>query len=140
MNEETYATQLAESRAQSKSEKTAPEKAGFLKTLFKNPFVKLLIPTLGEIGSGGILPGNTGIVLWAYAEEKKSGNPNIAEYLVVGGLAATADAIGVLSLTGVLLILSYAVTLPCLGLLWFWRLHKHINKKFAPTKIKPKKS
>jgi len=135
--EEIFEAQLAEERAQAKQTKvpkTSSKKTGALKTILKNPFIKFLVPFLGEIGSGGILPGCTGYVIWTYVEEKKSGNPNIAEYLIVGGLAGTADVIGLLGLTGFLLILSYAITVPCLASLFVWRIYKHGLKSALPTK------
>jgi len=101
----------------------------------KNPIFKLLIPFGLEVGTGGILPAWTGYVVWSWIEEKKSGaSPNIAEYMMVGTLAVAADAFGLLGLSGILLILSFSITLPCLGLLWFWR----IMKSPKPTKVKSK--
>lgn len=123
--EQSYKSELLQIRHQDNQRKKA------IKT--KNPFSKnsafkkfeILIPLGGEAVSGGILPCCTGYVIYAYRKEKKSGgSPNLAEYLVFGGLSAGADAIGLLGLTGVLLILSYGVTVPCLGLLWLWRIYK----------------
>lgn len=149
MNQEEVfrSQQLAEERAgprKTEVKKTKPKKGGALKALLKSPIVKLLFPTLGEVGSGGILPCQTAYIIYTYHEEKKSGNPgnpNLAEYLMIGGLAAIVDVVGLLGLTGFLLILSLGVTIPCLILIWFWRLNKHGKKSATPTKkLKTKKT
>lgn len=134
-NEEQYAAQLAESKARDreKPEKAETKALGALGKLLKNPIIKLLIPTVAEIGSGGLLPGNLGLVIWTYLDEKKAGqSPNIAEYLIVGIPAAAVDGINLLGLSGVLLIFSWSISVPCLGLLWFWKLYKGI-KPSEPT-------
>lgn len=150
--EEGFQNQLSEERAsdrmaEPKTKKPGIEKTGALRTalkFLKNPLAKPLITSLGEIGTGGILPGCTGYVVWTYIEEKKTGNPgnpNIAEYLTVGIPAVVVDVIGLLGLTGVLLIFSYAITVPCLGLLIFWGIHKHgLKSATASKKLKTKKT
>ncbi len=138
--EEAFRDQLAEGIAEDRQEKAetqkAPaKKAGALKTMLKNPLIKLLIPFLGEAGSGGILPCWTAYVIYTYFEQKKAGaNPNIAEYLIIGSLAGAVDIIGLFGLTGVLLILSYGVSLPCVVLLWIWRISKRGIKSAVPAK------
>jgi len=107
-----------------------------LKKILKHPLTKFSIPFLGELGSGGILPGCTAYVAWNYFEEKRSGNPNIAEYFTMGIPAAAVDIVGLLSLTGALLFLSYAITFPCLGLLLIWGLFKQNPKGIKTAKIK----
>ncbi len=120
-------------KSKTKIKKTGP---GTLKALFKH-LVPFIIPFLAEGVSGGILPGNTGFVLWTYREEKKAGKaPNLGEYLAVGIPAVAVDAIGLLSLTGVFLIFSYAITGPCLGALFIWRIFRHGFKGPKPIKIK----
>ena len=140
--EEAFRDQLAEGIAKDNKTKTKSppaKKAGALKTMLKNPLVKLLIPFLGEAGSGGILPCWTAYVIYTYFEQRKSANPtgpNIAEYLIVGSLAGAVDIIGLLGLTGVLLVLSYSVSLPCVVFLWIWRINKHGIKSAMPAKAK----
>ncbi len=142
--EEVFRDQLAERVAKDRNEETKTSKApakktGALRKLLKNPAAKLLIPFLGEAGSGGILPCWTGYVVYTYFEQKKSANPsgpNIAEYLIVGSLAGAVDIIGLFGLTGVLLVLSYSVSLPCVVLLWIWRINKHGMKSAMPAKTK----
>ncbi len=59
---------------------------------------------------------------------------NAAELLIILGLAITVDLIDVLDLTGFGAIISRAVDLPCLGLLWLWRIMKHqAGPKKDPT-------
>lgn len=137
--EETQQAQLAEERAETPTKEVKnpakTKRAGSLRALLKNPFIKLLFPFLGELASGGILPCWTVYIVYSYYEERKSGaSPNLAEYLIVGGLAGTVDIMGLLGLTGVLLILSLAISVPCLCLLWVWRIHKHGLKSAMPTK------
>lgn len=137
--EEQFEEQLAEEKAKDRKlpakEKAKPKAPAFLR---KNPIIKLLIPSLAEIGSGGLLPGNIGLVVWAYIDEKKAGKtPNIAEYLIVGVPAGVVDSINLLGLTGVLSIFSSSISIPCLALLWFWRLNKGIKKPLE-TKGKTK--
>ncbi len=151
--EEVFRDQLAEEKAAdnkteaqptadqlaslSRSGSKAGKKAGALRKLLKNPIVQLSIPFLGEAGSGGILPCWTGYVIYTYSKQKKDGaNPNIAEYFIVGGLAGTVDIIGLFGLTGVLLIFSYAVSLPFVILLWIWKITKRGVKSAAPVKAK----
>lgn len=138
--EEAFRDQLAEGIAKDNKTKTKSppaKKAGALRKLLKNPLVKLLIPFLGEAGSGGILPCWTAYVIYTYFEQKKAGaNPNIAEYLIVGSFAGVVDIIGLFGLTGVLLILSYSVSLPCVVLLWIWRINKRGIKSAMPAKAK----
>ena len=138
--EDIRAAQLAESRAEGsriKPEKKETKKTGLLGKVFKNPLVQFLIPSLGETLTGGILPGWTGFVIWTYFSEKKSGSsPNLAEYITVGILAVAADALDVLALTGVLLLLTFPITLSCGLLLGAWRFYKHGTKSAAPSKIK----
>lgn len=136
--EEQYAAQLAESRAEEggiKPEKKETKKAGLLGKILKNPLVQFLIPALGETLTLGVLPGWTGFVIWTYFSEKKSGSPpNLAEYITVGILAVAADALDVLALTGVLLLLTFPITLSCGLLLGAWRFYKHGTKGPAPLK------
>ncbi len=145
--EEKFATEINQDRAadkETKTEKPEAEKTkkdklfDLLKTLSRNPLVQLLIPSLADVFTGGLIPGWLGIVLWTYISEKKAGrNPNIAEFLVVGVPAGTVDAIEYLNLTGVLYLLTLPISLSCLVALWSWRFYKHINKKPIPiTKSK----
>lgn len=142
--EEVFRDQLAEGIANDRKEETkaskAPaKKAGTLRKFLKNPIAKLLIPFIGEAGSGGILPCWTAYVVYTYFEQKKSANPtgpNIAEYLIVGSFAGVVDIIGLFGLTGVLLVLSYGVSLPFVILLWIWRINKHGIKSAMPAKAK----
>lgn len=110
--------------------------------ILKSPLTKPMVTFLGEAGSGGILPGCTGYVFWTYIEEKKSGkSTNIAEYLTIGIPAVAADAAGIIGgISVIFLPLSYAISIPCIGLLIFWGFHKHGLKGIKPTKIKSKKS
>ena len=138
---DVFEAQLVQKRTEDarikKPKKTKSKKTGLLKKLLKNPLAKPLTTSLVEVLTGGIGPGCTGYVAWTYVEEKKSGKtPNIAEYITVGILASTADSMGLLGLTGVLLFLSYAITLPCLGLLIFWGIHKHGIKGAMSSKNK----
>ena len=138
MNGDDFAAQLAESRAKKgeiKPEKKEIKKTGLLGKVFKNPLVQFLIPSLGETLTGGILPGWTGFVIWTYFGEKKSGSPNLAEYITVGILAIAADALDLLALTGVLLLLTFPITLSCGFILGAWRFYKHGTKSAGP-KIK----
>lgn len=138
--EETRQNQLTEERASDrmtelKTKKAESAGAGALKSVFKNPLIKFLIPLLTKGGSGGTLPANIGYVIQTYIEEKKSGkSTNPAEYFVIGSLAATADAIGALGLTGILLPISIIFSLPCLIPLFIWRVNKHGLKSVMPTK------
>lgn len=110
-----------------KPKKATPKKAGALKTILKNPIFKLLIPLGVEIPPGtGLLPSWTLYVLYTYHEEKKAGlTPNIAEYLIVGGAAATSDAIDALNLTGFGMIIGKGIDIPTVGFLYIWRINKH---------------
>jgi len=82
------------------------------------------------------LPFWTALVYQTYREEKKSGNsPNVAEYMVVGGLAAGVDSIDWLDLTGFGMIISRAIDIPALIILWSWR----INKQGLKSAINAKK-
>lgn len=111
-----------------------------LKKLWKNPLVKFSILFLGEGGTGGAFPGCVAHVILTYVEEKETGKtPNIAEYITVGIPAAAVDGVGAfLSLTVIFSPLSYAITIPFLGLLLFWRLTK--GMKPVKKKLKTKKS
>ena len=135
--EDIRAAQLAESRAKERWVKpsTTKKKGGLLGKILKNPLVQFIFPSLGETLSGGILPGWTGFVIWTYFGEKKSGSPNLAEYITVGILAIAADALDLLALTGVLLLLTFPITLSCGFILGAWRFYKHGTKSAAP-KIK----
>ncbi len=143
-NEEAYGNQLNEDRAQTKGKQEGtgvkPKLSGTLVTLLKR-FLPFLVPAFAETVSGGILPGNLGFVVWTYFDEKKADkSPNIAEFLLMGLIAGGVDAIGLLGLTGVLLILSYAAQAPGLILLFFWRIYKHGFNGPEPSKMKSKKS
>lgn len=142
MNGEDFEIQLAEERAKAKPEKVKEKKPGALKTLLKNPLVQLLIPSIAEIGTGGLAPGWTIYVIWAYSQTKKAGgSPNIAEYLMIGGLAATVDIVQIfVDLTGFGVIISEILILPCLILLWAWRISKFGIKSAMPGKKPPKTS
>lgn len=131
-NEDAYKHKLSADRAadekiEKKPKKPKPKKAGALKTVLKNPIFKLLIPLGAEIIPGtGLLPSWTLYVLYTYHEEKKAGlTPNIAEYLIVGGAAATSDAIDVLNLTGFGMIIGKGIDIPTVGFLYIWRINKH---------------
>lgn len=119
------------------------KKTGFLKKLLKNPFARLGIFSLGEVlPLSGIAPWQTIAVYDIWKQEKKAGKtPNIAEYLTIGIPVAIVDGIGaVLSLTGFGIPLAKAITIPCLILIWAWRLYKHTTGvKLTKTKIKLKK-
>jgi len=136
--EDIRAAQLAESRAKEggvKPEEGKTKKAGPLGKILKNPLIQFLFPSLAEVLSGGILPGWTAFVIWTYFSEKKSGSsPNLAEYITVGTLAVAADALDTLALTGVLLLLTYPITLSCGLALGVWRFYKHGTKSAMPTK------
>ena len=62
------------------------KKTGFLKKLWKNPFARLSIFSLGEIVPfSGLFPFQTWAVYDVWKQEKKAGKtPNIAEYLTIG--------------------------------------------------------
>lgn len=130
-NKDAYKAELAEGIAQDnqkvKQKKAKPKKAGILKTVLKNPIFKLLIPLGAEIIPGtGLLPSWTLYVLYTYHEEKKAGlTPNIAEYIIVGGAAATSDAIDVLNLTGFGMVIGKGIDIPTVGFLYIWRINKH---------------
>ena len=53
--------------------------------------------------------------------------PNPAEFILIGMLAVAADAIDALDLTGWGAIIARGVDIPVLGLLWLWRINKHIS-------------
>lgn len=135
-NEDAYAAELAESRAATTKKEMGKrvrkrmkkaKKTGALGTVFKNPIFKLLIPLGLEIVPGtGLLPSWTLYVLYTYHEEKKAGlTPNIAEYLIVGGAAATSDTIDALNLTGFGMIIGKGIDIPTVGFLYIWRINKH---------------
>jgi len=109
--------------------------SGTLKALFKK-IIPFIIPFLAEGLSGGMLPGNTGFVFWSYLEEKKAGKtPNLGEYVTVGTLAIAADGAGVITALSIFLIpLSYAISIPCLAILFTWRIFKHGFKGPKPIK------
>lgn len=140
--EEAFETQLAEQRAEKKETKPKKikKKVKALEKILKNPLVQLIVPSLADLGTAGLFPGWTGIVVWTYISEKKAGkNPNIAEYLIVGIPAGTVDALEYLNLTGVLYILTiFLITIPCLLALWTWRIYKHVTG-VKTTKPKKKK-
>ena len=132
-NEDAYAAELAEGRAEDtkkiKTKKAKPKKAGALKTILKNPIFKLLIPFGTEMTPlGGMLPSWTLFVIYLYFSEKKAGlNPNIAVYLIVGGGAATVDAIDLIEPTGFGMILAKGIDIPTMGFLLAWRMHKQVT-------------
>ncbi len=115
----------------------------FLKKLRKNPFSRLTIfSLLGAVPFSGIAPWQTIAVYDVWKQEKKAGKtPNIAEYLTIGIPIAIVDGIGaILSITGFGMPLAKAITIPCLILIWAWRLYKHTTGiKLTKTKIKLKK-
>ncbi len=119
------------------------KKTGSLKKLLKSPFVRLSIFSLGEaIPFSGLLPFQTLAVYDIWRQEKKAGKtPNIAEYLTIGIPVGIADMVAIIpTLTGFGIPLAKAITLPCLGLIWAWRLYKHTTGvKPTKTKIKLKK-
>jgi len=101
----------------------------------KGSFFKIIIPFLGEMSPFGILPCWTGFVYYVFREEKKAGkSPNIAEYMVVGGLAAGVDTIDWLDLTGFGMIISRAIDIPALLFLGFWRIKKQGLKSVIKAK------
>lgn len=118
------------------------KKTGFLKKLWKNPFARLSIFSLGEAAPWvGIGPWQTIAVYDVWKQEKKAGKtPNIAEYLTIGIPVAIVDGIGaVLSLTGFGMPLAKTITIPCLILIWAWRFYKHTTGvKLTKTKTKTK--
>jgi len=131
-NEDAYKHKLSADRAADKkiekeSKKAKPKKTGALKAVLKNPIFKLLIPLGAEIIPGtGLLPSWLLYVLYTYHEEKKAGlSPNIAEYIIVGGAAATSDAIDALNLTGFGMIIGKGIDIPTVGFLYIWRINKH---------------
>jgi len=132
-NEDAYKHKLSADRAtdekieKEKPKKAKPKKAGTLKTVLKNPIFKLLIPLGTEIIPGtGLLPSWLLYVVYTYHEEKKAGlTPNIAEYIIVGGAAATSDTIDVLNLTGFGMIIGKGIDIPTVGFLYIWRINKH---------------
>lgn len=132
-NEDAYAAELAEGRAQDnqkvKPKKATPKKAGALKTVLKNPIFKLLIPFGTEmVPLVGALPSWTLFVIYLYFSEKKAGlNPNIAVYLIVGGASATVDIIDWIEFTGFGMILAKGIDIPTLGFLLAWRMHKQVT-------------
>jgi len=138
--EEAFETQFAQERAQIKqikTPKTSSKKTGVLGTILKNPSFKILIPFLIELSPIGLFPSWTIFVIFTWYEEKKSGaSPNIAEYLVIGGLAAVSDTVDILDLTGFGIIIARLIDIPTLGLLWLWRINKHGLKSALPTKTK----
>ena len=138
--EEIFEAQLAEERAQAKQTKVpkaSSKKTGALKTILKNPSFKTLIPFIVELSPVGLFPSWTIFVAITWHEEKKSGaSPNIAEYLIIGGLAAVSDIVDILDLTGFGAIIARLIDIPTLGLLWLWRINKHGLKSALPTKTK----
>jgi len=119
--ERQHSSQLNQTRT--KAVKTKSKTTNVSKP--KGSFLKMIIPFLGEMSPLGILPFWTALVYQTYREEKKSGNsPNVAEYMVVGGLAAGVDSIDWLDLTGVGMIISRAIDIPALIVLWSWRINK----------------
>jgi len=141
--EETFADQLNEERATraekaEKRKETAEGTKGTLSKALNNPFLQWLVPILAEVLTGGIAPGWSAFVLWNYINEKAGRKtPNLAEYLIVGILAVVVDAFQILfTLSGLLLILSYAIIGPCLFFLYFWKIHKVGLKAPGPVKAK----
>ena len=135
-NEDAYAAELAKGRAATTKKEMGKrvrkrmkkaKKTGALGTILKNPIFKLLIPLGVEIIPGtGLLPSWLLYVLYTYHEEKKAGlSPNIAEYIIVGGAAATSDTIDVLNLTGFGMIIGKGIDIPTVGFLYIWRINKH---------------
>jgi len=110
--------QLTQDRANIKT-KTKIKAKKPKSSIHKNPILKLFLPFLVEVSPLGLLPSWTIFVIYTYREEKKAGNPiNIPEYMIVGTLAAFADVIDLLSLTGIGIIIAIAIDFPVLGLLW----------------------
>lgn len=135
-NEDAYKAELAEGRAATTKKEMGKmvrkrmkkaKKTGVLKAVLKNPIFKLLIPLGVEIIPGtGLLPSWILYVLYTYHEEKKAGlSPNIAEYIIVGGAAATSDIIDTLNLTGFGMIIGKGIDIPTVGFLYIWRINKH---------------
>ena len=140
--ERQYESELNQERLSPKKNKVEAKtkRPGALKKLWKNPFAKLSIFSLGElIPFLGILPFQIGFVFSTWREEKKSGkSPNIAEYMVIGTIASAVDIIGALfELTGAGVILGKAIAFPGLCLLFLWRLNKHgLHSTMSSKKIK----
>ena len=118
------------------------KKTGLLKKIWRNPFGRLSGFSLAEIIPGsGLLPWQTIAVYDVWRQEKKAGkSPNIAEYLTIIIPVAIVDIVTIfITLTGVGIILSKAITIPCLGVIWSWRTYKQITG-VKTTKLKIKKT
>lgn len=117
------------------------KKTGLLKKIWRNPFGRLAGFSLAEIIPGsGLLPWQTIAVYDVWKQEKKAGkSPNIAEYLTIMLPVAIVDIVCIfISLTGYGILLAKAITFPFLGIIWTWRVYKHISGVRIPKK--PKKN
>jgi len=141
--EEIFQAQLNQERAnikKSKVSKSPSKKTGIVKSILKNPSLETLFAYFIELSPIGLFPTWTILVISTWYKEKKSGiPPNIAEYLMVGGLAIISDILDILDITGFGIIITRMIDIPTLGLLWLWRINKHGLKPELSTKTKIKK-
>jgi hypothetical protein len=130
--ESSYKSQLIQQRVRSKKLKKKKSSAS---GVAKQPLSKLVVPLVAAFGfevlTFGVAPGWTAQVWFTYRQEKKiKGSANIAEYIVVGILTLSIDAVQIIGMIPALAFFTLFLTAPALCLLSTWRLYKRIKLGF----------